>query len=204
VGVGIVSSVEFLVLSIALGMDLFSVTIPIGMKPMNLLVIFRAALTFAVFHIVLILTGYHMGHSLGAIIENLGADQIRYPMIVMQNWASILGALVLVGLGVHMIRENFHNEVEETGKSHPLQGFSLLLLAVSVSLDALAAGFSMGMMDVDLLLLSCILGAIIFSIAIAGLTLGRQVGQYIGKRAELMGGVVLIFLGLHILWQILI
>lgn len=203
-GVGIVSSVEFLVLSIALGMDLFSVTIPIGMKPMNLLVIFRAALTFAVFHIVLILTGYHMGHSLGAIIENLGADQIRYPMIVMQNWASILGALVLVGLGVHMIRENFHNEVEETGKSHPLQGFSLLLLAVSVSLDALAAGFSMGMMDVDLLLLSCILGAIIFSIAIAGLTLGRQVGQYIGKRAELMGGVVLIFLGLHILWQILI
>ncbi len=203
-GVGIVSSVEFLVLSIALGMDLFSVTIPIGMKPMNLLVIFRAALTFAVFHIVLILTGYHMGHSLGAIIENLGADQIRYPMIVMQNWASILGALVLVGLGVHMIRENFHNEVEETGKSHPLQGFSLLLLAVSVSLDALAAGFSMGMMDVDLLLLSCILGAIIFSIAIAGLTLGRQVGQYIGKRAELMGGIVLIFLGLHILWQILI
>jgi len=204
VGVGILSSVEFLVLSIALGMDLFSVTIPIGMKPMNLLVIFRAALTFAVFHIVLILTGYHMGHSLGAIIENLGADQIRYPMIVMQNWASILGALVLVGLGVHMIRENFHNEVEETGKSHPLQGFSLLLLAVSVSLDALAAGFSMGMMDVDLLLLSCILGAIIFSIAIAGLTLGRQVGQYIGKRAELMGGIVLIFLGLHILWQILI
>ena len=203
-GVGIVSSVEFLVLSIALGMDLFSVTIPIGMKPMNLLVIFRAALTFAVFHIVLILTGYHMGHSLGAIIENLGADQIRYPMIVMQNWASILGALVLVGLGVHMIRENFHNEVEETGKSHPLQGFSLLILAVSVSLDALAAGFSMGMMDVDLLLLSCILGAIIFSIAIAGLTLGRQVGQYIGKRAELMGGIVLIFLGLHILWQILI
>ena len=203
-GVGIVSSVEFLVLSIALGMDLFSVTIPIGMKPMNLLVIFRAALTFAVFHIVLILTGYHMGHSLGAIIENLGADQIRYPMIVMQNWASILGALVLVGLGVHMIRENFHNEVEETGKSHPLQGFSLLLLAVSVSLDALAAGFSMGMMDVDLLLLSCILGAIIFSIAIAGLTLGRQVGQYIGKRAELMGGIVLIFLGLHILWKILI
>ena len=203
-GVGILTSVEFLVLSIALGMDLFSVTIPIGMKPMNLLVIFRAALTFAVFHIVLILTGYHMGHSLGAIIENLGADQIRYPMIVMQNWASILGALVLVGLGVHMIRENFHNEVEETGKSHPLQGFSLLLLAVSVSLDALAAGFSMGMMDVDLLLLSCILGAIIFSIAIAGLTLGRQVGQYIGKRAELMGGVVLIFLGLHILWQILI
>jgi len=204
VGVGILTSVEFLVLSIALGMDLFSVTIPIGMKPMNFLIVFRAALTFAVFHIVLILTGYHMGHSLGAIIENLGADQIRYPMIVMQNWASILGALVLVGLGVHMIRENFHNEVEETGKSHPLQGFSLLLLAVSVSLDALAAGFSMGMMDVDLLLLSCILGAIIFSIAIAGLTLGRQVGQYIGKRAELMGGIVLIFLGLHILWQILI
>ncbi len=203
-GVGILSSVEFLVLSIALGMDLFSVTIPIGMKPMNLLIIFRAALIFAVFHIVLILTGYHMGHSLGAIIENLGADQIRYPMIVMQNWASILGALVLVGLGVHMIRENFHSEVEEIGKSHPLQGFSLLILAVSVSLDALAAGFSMGMMDVDLLLLSCILGAIIFSIAIAGLTLGRQVGQYVGKRAELMGGVVLIFLGLHILWQILI
>jgi len=204
VGVGILSSVEFLVLSVALGTDLFSVTIPIGMKPMGFRIIIRAALTFALFHIVLILTGYHMGHYLGAMIENLGADYVHYPIMVMQNWASILGALLLVGLGIHMIRETFDTKGPREGKSNPLQGTSLLLLAVSVSIDALAAGFSMGMMDVNLLTLSCILGAVIFFITIAGLTLGRRVGRYVGKGSELIGGIVLIFLGLHILWKMLI
>lgn len=77
------------------------------------------------------------------------------------------------------------------------------MLAASVSIDALAAGFSMGMMDVDLVKLSFILGFVIFFIGVLGLGVGRRLGRYIGGRAELMGGMVLALLGMHVLWTIL-
>jgi len=203
VEVGILSSIELLILSVALGTDLFSVAIPIGMNPMRFRIIFRAAVIFAIFHIVLILSGYYIGHFLGAVVERAGIYNLNYPIMAMQNWASILGALVLTGLGIYMIKENLVCTVPDENKTHPLQGGALLLLATSVSIDALAAGFSLGMMDVDLVKLSFILGSVIFIIAVLGLSLGRRAGHCIGKRAELMGGIVLILLGLHVLYSML-
>ncbi len=202
-GGGVVSNMELVVLSIALGTDLFSVAIPIGMNPMRFSLVFRAAITFSIFHIVLILAGYNIGHFLGAVVEQVGVDHVQYPMMAMQNWANVLGALVLTGLGIHMIKENLADSQPDENKPHPLQGVSLLLLATSVSIDALAAGFSMGMLDVNLVKLSFILGIVIFVIAVLGLTLGHRAGRYIGKRAELMGGIVLIFLGLHLFWSMM-
>lgn len=196
------TSVELLVLSAALGTDLFSVAVPIGMNRMRRKVIFRAAVVFALFHIVLILAGYYIGHFLGSVVERVGTHHSEYPFLVMENWASILGALVLIGLGIYMIMENLTGTVSNKHKAHPLQGFSLFVLATSVSLDALAAGFSMGMMDVDLVKLSFILGSVIFFIALLGLGLGRKVGRYIGGRAEFMGGLVLTLLGIHVLWTL--
>ena len=197
------SSVELLILSVALGTDLFSVAIPIGMNPMRLRVIFRAAVTFAVFHIVLILSGYYIGHFLGAVVERAGTVNMDYPIIAMQNWASILGALVLTGLGIYMIKENMVCDEPNQNKPNPLKGRALLLLATGVSIDALAAGFSLGMMDVDLVKLSFILGCVIFIIAVLGLSLGRRAGRCLGKRAELLGGIVLILLGVHVLYSCL-
>ncbi|MEG6585177.1 manganese efflux pump MntP [Dendrosporobacter sp. 1207_IL3150] len=195
--------IELFVLSLALGTDLFSVAIPIGMNRVRRMIILRAAIVFAVFHIIMILAGYHFGHWLGNVVENLGSHHSDCPTLVMENWASILGALVLTGLGIHMIKENLSGDSKEAGSSHPLKGLALLVLATSVSIDALAAGFSLGMMDVDLLKLSVILGVVIFCIAIAGLGLGRKAGRYLGEKSELVGGAVLIFLGLHILWHTL-
>lgn len=197
------SNIELLILSIALGTDLFSVAIPIGMKPMRFRLVFRAACTFAVFHIVLILAGYYMGHFLGLMVEQVGSYNSDCPAMVMENWANIIGATVLAGLGIYMIKGNLDHSVGKTKIDHPLRGFSLLLLATSVSVDALAAGFSMGMMDVDLVRLSFILGTVILMIGLVGLGLGHRLGQYIGKRAELVGGIVLISLGLHVLWSTL-
>lgn len=194
------SLVELFVLSTALAADMFSVAIPIGMNRVRLRLILRAAVVFAVFHIVMILTGYHAGHWLGTVVEHVGAYHLEGPLANVQNWATVFGALVLTGLGVHMIREYFQEKDDRVSGGHPLRGFTLLMLAASVSVDALAAGFSMGMMDVDLFKLSVILGCVIFVIGIAGLVLGRRVGAIIGGRAALAGGAVLTGLGLHILY----
>ncbi len=193
---------ELFVLSTALGTDLFSVAIPIGMNTVRLRVIFRSAAVFALFHIGMILTGYYVGHLLGAMVEHVGTYHVDWPAAAVQDWAGAIGALVLVGLGTRMIWENTGgNGRPATG--HPLQGMSLVGLAVSVSLDALAAGFSLGMMDVDLIKLSAILGLVIFLVGIVGLGLGRRLGRFIGGRAELVGGVVLVLLGVHVFWTAL-
>lgn len=194
------SVLELFVLSTALAADMFSVAIPIGMNRVRLRLILRAALVFAVFHIIMILTGYHAGHWLGGVVEHVGAYHIDGRLANVQNWATIFGALVLTGLGVHMVKERLSGQDDDAPVSNPLCGFTLIMLATSVSIDALAAGFSLGMMDVDLLKLSMILGSVIFVIGIAGLGLGRRVGSAIGSRAELVGGAVLVGLGLHILW----
>lgn len=194
------SVLELFVLSAALAADMFSVAIPIGMNRVRMRLIFRAALVFAVFHIVMILTGYYAGHWLGTVVEHIGSYHIDGRLANVQNWATIFGALVLTGLGIHMVKEYFSEQDEGSPASNPLRGFTLIMLAASVSIDALAAGFSLGMMDVDLLRLSIILGSVIFVIGVAGLGLGRRVGTVIGSRAELVGGSVLFGLGLHILW----
>jgi len=190
---------ELVVLSAALGTDLFSVAVPIGMNKVRRLVIFRSAVVFAVSHIIMILIGYHIGHWLGSIVEHVGAYHINWPVASVQNIATIIGALVLAGLGASMIKDNICG-TKDNMPSNPLHGAALLLLAASVSIDALAAGFSLGMIDVNLFELSLVLGTVIFAIALLGLVLGRKLGRYIGGRAELMGGSVLVLLGIHILW----
>ena len=194
------SLLELFVLSAALGTDLFSVAIPIGMNRIRLRMIVYAAAVFALSHVVMILTGYHLGHWLGSVVDHVGAYHINWPSASVQDWASAGGAVVLAGLGTHMIRENLSNGHPRSTTGHPLKGLTLIALAVSVSLDALAAGFSLGMMDVDLIVLSIILGTVIFFVGILGLGLGRRFGRLIGKRAEIIGGLVLVMLAVHIFW----
>ena len=140
------SVLELFVLSTALGTDLFSVAVPIGMNRVRLCVVFRSAAVFAAFHILMILSGYCLGHWLGSVVEHVGAYHIDWPAAAVQDWAGVMGAAVLAVLGVHMIRENRANGGRRPA-GNPLQGLALVALAVSVSLDALAAGFSLGMID---------------------------------------------------------
>lgn len=191
---------EIFAISVALGTDLASVAIPIGMNRFRRRVILRAAACFALFHIVMLLAGYHTGHWLESVVEQAETYHETWPMAAAENWAGIAGALVLAAVGGHMIKGNISGGEQGSALGHSLQGLTLVALAASLSLDALAAGFSMGMMDVDLVILSVILGVVIFAIAVISLTLGQKLGRLIGKRAELAGGLVLILLGIHFFW----
>lgn len=196
-------SVEIFVLSTALGMDLFSVAIPIGMHRIKRGVILKASIIFALFHIVMLLSGYYIGQFLGGVVDQLGICSDS-STLMMENCAGIIGAMVLTGLGILMIKENFASKQEESRKhGDVLRGWALLVLAFSVSVDAMAAGFSFGMMEVDLIKLNLILGSVIFMISAIGLSVGRQAGRFFGESAELIGGTILIFLGGHILWRLL-
>ena len=152
----------------------------------------------------MLLLGYHAGHWLETMVERVETYHETWPMTAVADGASTIGALVLAAVGVNMVKQNITGGDRDRSLSHPLHGLALVVLATSVSIDALAAGFSMGMMEVDLVKLSIILGAVIFSIAVISLALGRKFGRLIGSRAELAGGLVLILLSAHALWKALL
>lgn len=198
------STMELIALSIALGTDLFSVSIPIGMNSIRSRTMIRASLVFALFHIVMILFGYYLGYMTGNILGHFGKYHLGWPLHYVHSLAGIIGALVLIGLGLHILWINLLGDPGKNQPLDPLSGMSLIALAFSVSIDALAAGLGMGMLDVDLLKLSVILGSVIFCIAWAGLLLGRRISGIIGEKCSLLGAGVLIYLGGHLLCNILL
>lgn len=197
------SSAEIFVLSAALGMDLFSVAIPIGMNRIRLGVILKASAVFAIFHIVMLLSGYYVGSFIGEFVDRVGANS-GFSTLMVENCAGIVGAGVLIGLGALMVKEGFGEEKSACrSRGDILRGWALVVLAFSVSVDAMAAGFGFGMMDVNLVQVNVILGCVIFVISAVGLSIGRQAGRFLGARSEQIGGIVLIALGGHVLWQLI-
>lgn len=198
------NTMELFVLSAALGMDLFSIAIPIGMNRVERVLIIKASIVFALFHIIMLVAGFYCGNFLGAVVDKLGAGS-GLSLLMAENFASIIGAAVLMGLGILMIKESFEHEGDKVQKrADILRGWPLFVLAFSVSVDALAAGFSFGMLDVDLIKLNLILGSVIFLISAVGLSIGRKAGKFLGGRSELIGGGVLLFIGGNILWNLLL
>lgn len=195
------SIVRLILLSTALGTDMFSVTLGLGLNRFRLRQIFKASICFALTHVFLLLTGYNLGHFLGGFVMHIGTHHNPFTTDSVQNWASILGAVVLVLLGVNMIWKNVKDDGGDVcvRALNPLQGLSLVVLAISVSIDALAVGFGLGMLDINLIMLCIILGLVIFTIALTGLMLGRRLGILIGQRAELIGGLLLVMMGVNVL-----
>lgn len=191
---------ELVLLSVALGADLFSLAIPLGLKPVRWPKIVEASFVFAFFHILFMLLGCSFGLATGRLIEAWSSEKLA-ALWLIGNWAQGFGALVLLGLGIRMLGESFHTK--PLTRTNPLTGWTLPILAMTVSIDALAAGLALGMLEVPWLTLCAVLGCTIFLIAFVGLSLGRFLGYYWGLWAERSGGLVLTFLGTHFLIQAL-
>lgn len=105
---------------------------------------------------------------------------------------------LLAFIGGRMVWNSFSQEGEEACPD--LSPRRLLVLAVATSIDALAVGVSMAFMpDVNVLLSCVVIGVVAFALSVAGGLLGRRLGDLLQKRAELVGGLVLIAIGLKIL-----
>ena len=100
-----------------------------------------------------------------------------------------------------MIRESFEDESESRGD--PTKGLSLVMLSVATSIDALAVGLSLSMLGLSVWWPAFVIGVVALVLTAAGLYFGKTVARArsISKYAELLGGVVLILIGLHILWE---
>ena len=129
----------------------------------------------------------------------LGRVALRY-VEAFDHWIAFV---LLLGLGLHMIingvRPGDEAEDEDPDRHH---GFwRLALTGFATSIDAMAVGVGLAFLDVHIGVMATVIGLCTLVMVTAGILLGRVLGQMAGKRAEIIGGVILIAIGGTILYE---
>ena len=177
--------IELIVLAISLAMDAFAVAVCKGLevKNINLKKCAIVGFYFGFFQFLMPVIGYILGN----IFKNI--------MLKIDHWIAF--SLLLI-IGINMIKESLSNEKE---KENSLLNFKTMLpLAVAVSIDALAIGITLSMLNVNLLFSTIIIGIITFILSSIGVVIGNKIGSRINKLAEIFGGIILILIGTKILF----
>ncbi|WP_159566338.1 manganese efflux pump MntP [Budvicia diplopodorum] len=175
-----------LILAFGMSMDAFAASIGKGAilhKP-RFREAFRTGLIFGCIEAITPLIGWAMG---------LMASQY------IMEWDHWVAFSLLLVLGCRMIVEGFKQPDQDAPK---LQRHSFMMLAttaIATSLDAMAVGVGLAILQVNIIHTAMAIGMATMIMATLGMLLGRYIGPILGKRAEIIGGVILIGIGFNIL-----
>ncbi|HBS5622265.1 manganese efflux pump MntP [Klebsiella pneumoniae] len=118
------------------------------------------------------------------------------------EWNHWIAFILLVFLGRRMIVEGFRGDSDEACEAPHRHGFWLLVTtAFATSLDAMAVGVGLAFLQVSIVTTALAIGCATFIMSTLGMMVGRFIGPLLGKRAEILGGIVLIGIGSEILWS---
>jgi putative Mn2+ efflux pump MntP len=171
-------------IALSMAMDAFAVSLCSGVKigsgPRP---VFRIAFHFGLFQALLPVIGWLFGNTIEPLVKNF------------DHWVAF-GLLAFVG--IRMIRSGLCQCEEEIVKD-PSRGWTMVMLSIAVSIDALAVGLSLAFLDVDIWTPALIIGLVTGALSLIGLRMGSKVGRRFGKPVEVLGGLVLIGIGVRIL-----
>ncbi len=119
---------------------------------------------------------------------------------IVTDWDHWIAFGLLAIVGVAMIIEGSRRERDGKERS-ALPPLALLTLAIATNVDEAAIGVTLAFLDVAIVTAASILGAVTFAAAVMGVRLGRMFGLLLGKKAEIVGGLVLIGLGVKFLLE---
>lgn len=178
-------AITLLGLALALAMDAFAVALGTGAVLARLTGrhLFRLGFHFGLFQALMPIIGWLAGLS---VIQWVSA---------WDHWIAF-GLLALIG--GRMIHEALSSEAK-VDERDPTRGLSLVMLSVATSIDALAVGFSLSVIGVSIWLPALVIGLVAGSLTVAGMLLGRRIGDRWGPRMEILGGCILIGIGTRIL-----
>ena len=125
----------------------------------------------------------------------LGA-QFQETIASIDHWIAFV---LLALIGGNMIHEALDNDEEEADASLDVK--TMFLLAVATSIDALAIGITFAFLKVNIIPAVCFIGIVTFIISFAGVKIGNVFGARYKNKAEIVGGIILILLGLKILLE---
>lgn len=179
---------EIFLTGIALAMDAFAVSICKGIKMPRL----RKS------HIVIIAVFFGGFQMLMPLIGWLLGSQFVQYISKFDHWIAFA---LLAFIGVKMAIESFKHEEEECCKCESkLDLKELVVLAIATSIDALAVGITFALYpDINILPSISIIGIVTFIICAGGVVIGHKFGAKFKSKAELLGGIVLVIIGLKLL-----
>ena len=175
---------EILLIALSMSMDAFAVCLGAGTQVRNPgpRPIFRLAFHFGLFQFFMPVIGWFAGTTI-----------LRY-ISAYDHWVAF-GLLAFVG--IRMIRSGL-DPTNDGQKNDPSRGWNLVLLAFATSIDALAIGFSLGLVGVTIWYPAVVIGVVTGLVSWVGILLGNRLSTKFGKRMEIIGGIILVLMGIRI------
>lgn len=176
---------DLILIAISLSMDAFAVSICKGLSVHK--VSFAHAMTcglwFGGFQFLMPTLGFFLGDRFAVVLTKFGP------------WVAFV---LLAIIGVNMVRESFGGD-EKLDDDYSAK--AMLPLAVATSIDALAVGITFAFLQVNMYIALPLIGGVTFLLSFAGVKLGHAFGAKYKSKAECLGGLVLILIGLKILLE---
>lgn len=170
----------------ALSMDAFAVSVCNGTavgKKKAVKTAFYTAAAFGAAQGAMPIIGYILGH---AFLEFV---------IEFDHWIALV---LLCFIGGKMVKDTLESEEHSQSEPVRIDGKMIAVQAVATSIDALAVGISLAVIEADIFSASAVTAAVTFAVCFFGCLLGKKLGEVSGKRATLVGGLVLIAIGVKI------
>jgi putative Mn2+ efflux pump MntP len=177
--------IEVIILALALSMDAFAVSIGLGAKHTNKVTSLglMAGFYFGFFQGVMPFVGYMGGISVFGWIE---------------RYAAYLAFFLLFLVGSKLIYESSSQAIEDDIPK--ITHRVMFVLAIATSIDALAAGFSLTILDVNPFIACVIIGVTTFIFSWIGICVGTKSGSLLESKAELFGGIVIVLIGVKLIF----
>ena len=179
------SLLALFLVAVGLSMDALAVAMASGLavRRMRVRQALRMALFFGLFQALMPMIGWLAGLTLRTFIA---------------RWDHWVAFGLLVFIGGKMIVESFRLR-DTTRAAGPISLSMLLLLSVATSIDALAVGLSLSLLQVLIVSPALLIGAVTFLLSLLGGLIGSRVGHCCGNRIEALGSLILIGIGVKIL-----
>ena len=174
---------ELILIAVSLAMDAFAVSICKGlsMKKMNWKKALIIGAYFGIFQGIMPLIGYFLGATFQSLVTQI------------DHWVAFV---LLLFVGLKMLKEAFSNDSENINDDVDFK--TMIVLAIATSIDALAIGITFAFLQTNILLAVLAIGIITFAVCVIGVKIGNKFGDKYERKAETVGGLILIFMGIKI------
>lgn len=180
------SILEVVLIAIGLAMDAFAVSICKGlsMKKMSWKKSLVVGAYFGVFQGIMPVIGYFLGSTFESMVTQI------------DHWIAFV---LLTLIGVNMLKEAFGKDCDNCNDSVDFK--TMIVLAIATSIDALAIGITFAFLQTNIVLSALVITIITFVICVIGVKIGNKFGDKYERKAETVGGLILILMGIKILLE---
>ena len=178
---------EIVLIALSLALDCFAVSVAGGalVKKPKFGNAAKIGMFFGGFQVLMPVIGWALGLGFKKYIERF------------DHWVAFG---LLAAIGIKMIVESFEKGEEKKNRDI-LNNYTLFILAIATSIDALAVGLSIAILKMPLVYSVLIIGAFAFSMSVLGYFVGHKAARFLKNRIELAGGIILIGIGVKILLE---